>query len=115
MLDKLVDNAVGFSASGNAITVTVRDADGRVVLSVANPGPPLPQAMQHQVFDSLVSVRENRDGGTHLGLGLYIVALIAKFHGGSVEADNLPGAAGVVVSVSIPRGDRPGGDPDSEA
>ena len=39
--------------------------------------------MQDQLFDSMVSVRARGDGGEpHLGLGLYIVRVIAEFHGG---------------------------------
>ena len=54
-------------------------------------------------FDSLVSIRTRGDGRPHLGLGLYVVALIAKFHGGRVEADNLPDDRGVVFRVYFPR------------
>ena len=59
--------------------------------------------MQHQLIDSLVSVREHRDGSAHLGLGLYIVALVAKFHGGRVAAENRPGGDGVRIVVHVPR------------
>jgi signal transduction histidine kinase len=59
--------------------------------------------MRAQLFDSLVSVREHRDGRPHLGLGLYIVSLIAKFHGGRAEARDLPDGTGVAFSVIFPR------------
>jgi signal transduction histidine kinase len=59
--------------------------------------------MRSQLFDSLVSVRAQRDGRPHLGLGLYIVALIARFHGGRAAADDLPDRSGVVFSVFFPR------------
>jgi signal transduction histidine kinase len=58
--------------------------------------------MRHQLFDSLVSVRAETDGRAHLGLGLYVVALIAKFHGASVEADNLDDGSGVVFRLRFP-------------
>ena len=103
LLDKLVENAVGFSAAGSVIRIGLAASADTLELSVANDGPPLPPAMQHQIFDSLVSVRESRDGGTHLGLGLYIVALIAKFHSGTAVAANRPDGGGVVVTVRLPR------------
>lgn len=103
MLDKLVENAVSFSPDDGKIRVAVHLRDAAYELTVANAGPPLPEAMRHQVFDSLVSVRERRDGGTHLGLGLYIVALVAKYHGGRVRADNLPDGTGVEFAVTLPR------------
>ena len=38
----------------------------------------------------MTSIRElNQDEQTHLGLGLYIVKLIADFHQGSARAENI--------------------------
>jgi signal transduction histidine kinase len=59
--------------------------------------------MRHQLFDSLVSVRSGGGGDKpHLGLGLYIVASIAKSHGGRVAAENRADGRGVVVRVGLP-------------
>ena len=38
----------------------------------------------------------------HLGLGLYIVRLVAEFHGGEAEARNRDDGTGVEVHVSLP-------------
>jgi two-component system sensor histidine kinase ChvG len=104
MLDKLVDNAVSFSPPGATIAVGVREIDDTLVVTVANPGPRLPQAMRSSIFDSLVSLRGEDQSRGHLGLGLYVVALIAEFHGAQVSADDLPNASGVRFSVEFPRG-----------
>ena len=103
LLDKLVDNAVSFSAPGSRIDVALVAAGDELVLSVANRGPPLPAKMRGRLFDSLVSIREQRDGRPHLGLGLHIVALVADFHGGRCEADDLPDGSGAVFRVSLPK------------
>jgi dedicated sortase system histidine kinase len=103
LLDKLVDNAVSFSAPGSRIDVVLAEAGGELVLSVANSGPKLPAKMRGRLFDSLVSIREQRDGRPHLGLGLHIAALVADFHGGRCEADDLPDGSGVIFSVWFPR------------
>ena len=103
LLDKLVDNAVSFSAPGSRIDVALAAAGDELVLSVANRGPPLPAKMRGRLFDSLVSIREQRDGRPHLGLGLHIVALVADFHGGRCEADDLPDGSGAVFRVSMPK------------
>ena len=103
LLDKLVENAASFSPAGSTITIGVAEAAEALVLSVTNHGPLLPATMRHQLFDSLVSVRAHGDGRPHLGLGLYIVALIAKFHGASVTAEDLPDGSGVVFRVYFPR------------
>ena len=56
-----------------------------------------------RLFDSMVSVRDERSAGApHLGLGLYIVRLIAEFHGGRASAANRADGDGVAVSVVLP-------------
>jgi signal transduction histidine kinase len=103
LLDKLVDNAVSFSLPGSRIDVTLAEAGAHLVLAVTNRGPTLPAKMRGQLFDSLVSIRERRDDRPHLGLGLYIVALVADFHGGRCEADDLPTGDGAVFKVWFAR------------
>jgi signal transduction histidine kinase len=106
LLDKLADNAASFSAPGSTVEIALEESGGELVLGVTNRGPLLPAKMRRELFDSLVSIREQRDGRPHLGLGLYVVALIAKFHGGRVEADDLPDGSGVVFRVSMPKAPR---------
>jgi dedicated sortase system histidine kinase len=103
LMDKLVDNAVGFSPLASLIEIGVAASAAGFVLSVKNEGPLLPETMRSRLFDSLVSVRARDDGHPHLGLGLHIVALIAEFHGGRAVAENLPDGSGVVFSVTYPR------------
>jgi signal transduction histidine kinase len=63
----------------------------------------LPETLDGHLFDSMVSLRRGTgEGEPHLGLGLYIVRLIAQFHGGSAQAANLRDGSGVVVTVTIP-------------
>jgi dedicated sortase system histidine kinase len=103
MLDKLVANAVEFAAGG-AVEVGLVRTDESAVLTVANDGPLLPAGDPARLFESMVSARTGGDTAEpHLGLGLYIVRLIAEFHGGKVQAANRSGAAGVVFTVRIPR------------
>lgn len=102
MLDKLVENAVEFSAHGDQIDITLTSDASEVIVTVSNPGPPLPDKMLTQLFDSMVSVRDNnRD--KHLGLGLFIARLIAEGHGGSISADNIDG--GVMFQIRLPSAD----------
>jgi dedicated sortase system histidine kinase len=102
MLDKLVDNAVDFSNTGDVIKISLAEQDTDLLLAVTNPGPPLPEKMRTQMFDSMVSMRAG-ESSRHLGLGLYIAKLIAEGHGGRIAADNVDG--GVVFEVRLPRQD----------
>ena len=106
MLDKLVDNAVGFSQQGDAITIALSHAENMLALSVENPGPPLPERMQGKLFDAMVSVRAGGDD-KHLGLGLYVARLIADGHGGRISASNT--SLGARFTVWLPTATRDAG------
>jgi two-component system, OmpR family, sensor histidine kinase ChvG len=103
MLDKLVDNAVDFTAAGAIITVRLRLEALAAVIEVDNPGPPLPLHVEGRLFESLWQSRPGADSRPHFGLGLYIVRLIAKFHGGEASARNLRDGTGVRFLVRLPR------------
>ncbi|MFN3842915.1 MAG: ATP-binding protein [Rehaibacterium terrae] len=102
-LDKLIDNARGFTPEDGWVRIALDDVPGGPVLRVANLGPPLPASMRGKLFDSLVSVREpaRGDGGVHLGLGLYIVRVIVDLHRGRAEASDLPGGGGVEFALRL--------------
>ena len=100
MLDKLVDNAVDFSGDNEIIKVGLQQQEDWLIVTVANPGPSLPERMRTQLFDSMVSVRGS-GGDEHLGLGLYIAKLISEGHGGRISAVNIEG--GVQFSVTLPK------------
>jgi signal transduction histidine kinase len=102
MLDKLISNAISFTDDGKAIIVRLEQQDDKVLLSVLNEGPPLPQEMQESLFDSMVSVRSKKGEQPHLGLGLYIVRLIAEFHEGQASARNRSDVTGAQFTVVLP-------------
>jgi K+-sensing histidine kinase KdpD len=72
-------------------------------IKVVNYGPALPDSMDEQLFNSMISLRDKKDDTEpHLGLGLYIVRLVVEFHGGVVSAQNLPNEKGVKVTMVFP-------------
>jgi dedicated sortase system histidine kinase len=103
MLDKLVSNAVDFATGDEAIRVRLEARAGEAILTVSNRGPRLPEAMAGKLFDSMVSVRpSNGSKEPHLGLGLYIVRLVAEYHGGTAQALDREDGSGVVLKVRCP-------------
>ena len=101
-LDKLVDNAVSLTTDQDVVTLAIKRDSGQYHISVRNTGTRLPEEFQERLFDSLVSLRDKRGAAPHLGLGLYIVRLVAATHNGSVQARNLPDQGGVEFTISIP-------------
>jgi len=103
MLDKLAANAVEFSKPHGTIRFELRRDAASVRLSVLNEGPPLPADMQDRLFESMISVRKDQaQAEPHLGLGLYIVRLIAGFHGAHATARNRDDGSGVEVCIEFP-------------
>jgi signal transduction histidine kinase len=102
-LDKLFDNALSFTPAQGWLRLSLRALDGGAEIELANQGPPLPAAMQGRLFDSLVSLRDKAVPGEapHLGLGLYVVRLVAERHGGSVSARNLDDGSGVAFTLTL--------------
>lgn len=103
MLDKLLGNARDFCTLGSAVEARIDAQVDRATLCVANAGPQLPEAMAGRLFDSMVSVRIERGDEPHLGLGLYIVRLIAEFHRGQARAANRADGAEFTVEFPLSR------------
>ncbi len=102
MLDKLADNAVDFGDEGSPILVRLDRTGSEAKISVLNHGPWLPETMQGRLFDPMVSVGKKNAKQSRLGLGLYVVRLIAEYHRGNVEARNRSDVPGAMFTVSLP-------------
>ncbi|RPI41849.1 MAG: proteobacterial dedicated sortase system histidine kinase [Betaproteobacteria bacterium] len=104
MLDKLAANAVDFARGDHPIEIELRVTAQEATLAVRNIGPRLPAEIRERLFHSMASVRPHSGGDEpHLGLGLYIVHLIADFHHGKAIARDRADAEGVEVLVRLPR------------
>jgi dedicated sortase system histidine kinase len=103
LLDKLVENANDFAPPGSPVRISAARDSAEARLVVENDGPPLTDTAR--LFDSMVSLRDARSGAResgHLGLGLYIVRLVAESHGGRVYAENVTPERGVRFVVEWP-------------
>jgi signal transduction histidine kinase len=102
LLDKLIENAVDFCPDTGAISVRLSREANSYALQVGNDGPLIPEALVGRLFESLFEQRQGRDDKPHFGLGLYIVRLVAEFHGGTAAAANQADGSGVMFTVTLP-------------
>ncbi len=102
-LDKLFDNALSFTPADGWLRLSLRALPDGAEIELANQGAPLPAAMQGRLFDSLVSLRDRAMPGEapHLGLGLYVVRLVAERHRGVATARNLDDGSGVAFTLTL--------------
>jgi two-component system sensor histidine kinase ChvG len=103
-LDKLIENARDFTPPGKMITLTLRTQGKHALLRVENEGSALPDDMLDRLFQPYQTRRNatlSPSGDSlHLGLGLTIVQLIVRFHGGQASAHNTE--RGVAIDLMLP-------------
>lgn len=101
-LDKLIENATSFATANSLITVSLERRGLWWRLTVSNLGPHLADNDPYRLFDPLVSHRKHKaQGAIHMGLGLHIVKLIARHHGGEPVAFNRPDLGGVCIGFTL--------------
>jgi signal transduction histidine kinase len=109
MVANLVDNARRFAAS--LVTVEVGPGDGCVVLSVTDDGPGVPGPDRERIFERFVRLDEARNRGEGgFGLGLAIVADLARFYGGSIRVEDAE-RTGARFVLELPVAVTPSGSP----
>jgi signal transduction histidine kinase len=107
LVDKLIQNAIDFTPENGQMVLTVRlnEERNRYQLTVRNEGPHITETQLPVLFDSLTSFRPSGDGQPHLGLGLYLVRLIADFHQADITVSNVNQPTGVNFTLSGPLAD----------
>jgi PAS domain S-box-containing protein len=99
----LISNAFKFTLEGR-ITVSLREKDGAVELTVQDTGLGIAEAELPRVFERFHRI-EGQKGRTHegTGIGLALVAELVKLHGGQVSVVSRLGA-GATFRIGIPLG-----------
>lgn len=94
-LTNLVRNA--FEAAADAqVTLSARESAGRILLSVSDSGPGIPDPIRQRVLEPFFSTRS---AGT--GLGLAVAKTVAEAHGGRLQLDSEVGR-GTTISLDLP-------------
>lgn len=98
-VSNLMENALAHAPEGSAIALATGTAAGTPWLSVADEGPGVPAADRERVLRRFVRRDESR-GGNGTGLGLSLVAAVARMHGATLDlGDNAPG---LKVTLTFP-------------
>ena len=99
-LVNLIENALKYyepvEGKAGLIKVGLKSAGGRVLITVADNGPGIPEADRGRVVERFVRLEKSRtESGS--GLGLSLVAAVARLHKGELRLeDNAPGVRAVV-------------------
>ena len=108
-LANLVDNAIKYGRRNGAgderqpsadIVVKAMGEGDRILLTVADTGPGIPEADRGRAVERFVRLEQSRSQPGS-GLGLSLAAAVARLHGGELRLeDNQPGLRTV---ISLPR------------
>lgn len=98
-LANLLDNALRYCLPGDSVVVSTFLVDGQACLTVSDTGPGVPEPSLPKLFQRFYRAPGASVDGC--GLGLAIVAQVAKSHCGSAQALNKP-AGGFAVSLCFP-------------
>lgn len=99
----LIDNAIKYSPHGSAIELRASLGPLGPLIEVSDRGPGIPAEARERVIHRFVRLDAARKSPGS-GLGLSLVAAVAKLHGAFLKLhDNLPGLTAVIQFVSKPR------------
>jgi signal transduction histidine kinase len=104
VVDNLIGNALKFTPAGGTIAVSLRGANGQVMLEVADTGIGIDPEHRRRIFERFYQV-DGTTRRTHggCGLGLALVKEIVERHGGSVRVESQLGQ-GSTFTVYLPAG-----------
>ena len=107
ILDNLLENAIKYSPRGSAVEIAWERHDRMGSLRVLNAGGPLGDEERERAFERFFrGASSQRRPGT--GLGLPIVAALARRAGGDARLENA--GRGVIAEVTLPLADHGGDD-----
>ena len=84
----LLDNAIKYGAEGGTIRLRLQKTDRQAILTVANPGEPIPPEKLGRLFERFYRTDDSRGEQSGFGLGLSIAQTIAQEHKASLKAES---------------------------
>jgi signal transduction histidine kinase len=101
VLSNLIDNAVKYSAVGDAVEVTAKPENGSVLIAVRDHGPGIAHDQQGVIFEKFGRAEVPGGSKPGTGLGLFIARSIAEAHGGTLEVESHP-EKGATFTLTLP-------------
>ncbi len=99
---QVIENAYKFSGENSAVTVSVRQADSRIVIQVSDTGVGIAREDLPKVFEKFYQVDPSQTGQVRgFGLGLYYAREFIRLHGGTISIESEQ-EKGTKVVISIP-------------
>ncbi|WNG39532.1 PAS domain-containing protein [Archangium violaceum] len=103
VVGNLLSNALQYSSPGTPVRVSTRGEAAEMVLEVHNTGAPIPTKVLPRLFEPMQRGTTGAGKSSRsVGLGLHIVNLVVRAHGGSIDVQSTD-ERGTTFTVRIPR------------
>ncbi len=91
-IENLLSNALKYTPAGTDISVVARNNLGWIEVEVGDRGTGIPEELKRSMFEKFGSLEAQRGAARRgIGLGLYLVKLVAGAHGGDISVHDRPG------------------------
>ncbi len=95
----IIQNAVEHTKKGGTISVSIKDADGRLTFTVEDTGDGFTREALLHGTEQFFMGDASRSGEAHYGIGLFFAKSVAKRHGGDIILTNSQDTGGAQVSI----------------
>jgi two-component system sensor histidine kinase CreC len=100
-VSNLLQNAIDFSPADGTVRILARPEGGKVVITVTDEGPGIPDYARERIFERFYSLPRPESGNKSSGLGLNFVREAAALHGGTILLTGGP-SGGTVARLDLP-------------
>jgi two-component system sensor histidine kinase SenX3 len=105
LIFNLGENAIKYTPTGGAVTITLDRENDKAVLAVTDTGPGIASEEQERIFDRFFRGDRARSRGG-AGLGLALARSIVLVHNGQITVESIPGK-GSTFRVTLPLVEEP--------
>ncbi len=106
VIRNLIDNAIKYTPAGGVITVSAREINNQIAVSVSDTGKGIPEVDLPHVFEKFYRAASEDDqtgtAASGVGLGLYLAQHIILQLDGELTVESTPGR-GTTFTVFVPR------------
>ena len=97
----LLDNAIKYGAQGGTIHLRLQKTDRQAVLTVSNPGEPIPPEKLGRLFERFYRADDSRGEQSGFGLGLSIAQTIAGEHKATLKAESDTASTRFIYTMTL--------------
>jgi histidine kinase len=100
IFDNLLSNAIRHTGRGGRVSIEARESSSRVLFSVRDTGPGIPEDQLPMLFGRFVKIGDGKD---KTGLGLALVKRLVEAQGGQISVESRVGE-GSTFTFALPEG-----------